>query len=178
MQKGACFKCIHFPCQTQSPQRAGRRSQRQHGLSLKGPRADFAVKGGKNARASDFLPNESVIFAETPKRSVLELHRKEVPASPVARPQTRSVASRSRRAPMFHASLSTSAQPPPASPPECRPLSEQKVMKVGCPGARQRSAAEGQLPGCLTSQRTFQKAVINTCLGGKEASDLGVFCRL
>lgn len=79
---------------------------------------------------------------------------------------------------MFHASLCTPAQPPPASPPECRPLSEQKVMEVGCPGARQRSAAEGQLPGCLTSQRTFQKAVINTCLGGKEASVLGVFCTL
>lgn len=80
--------------------------------------------------------------------------------------------------PMFHASLSTPAQPPLASPPEYRPLSEQKVMEVGCPGAQQRSAAEGQLPGCLTSQRTFQKAVINTCLGGKEASDLGVFCTL
>lgn len=36
--------------------------------------------------------------------------------------------------PMFHASLSTPAQPPPASPPECRPLSEQKVMEVGVQG--------------------------------------------
>lgn len=80
--------------------------------------------------------------------------------------------------PTLAAALSALAQLPPASPPERRPLWEQKAMGVGGPGARQRSAAEGRLPGYLPSQRTFREAVINTCLGGKEASDLGVLCTL
>lgn len=174
----ACFERIHLPCQTLSPQGAGRRSQRQRGLSLKRPRADFAVKGGKNARASGFLPNESVIFAEIPTQSVSELNAKEEPASPVVRPRTRSVGSQNRQAP--RSTPPSRHRPSSRRPrlPERRPLSEQKVMEVGCPGAQQRSAAEGQLPGRLPSQRTFREVVINTCLGGKEASNLGVFCTL